>query len=299
MTKSVCRSLVVAGFAIGLLGCGGQVAADPAGVSELAPTTADLLTARPYKYKVPKNYDASKPTPLVVMLHGLGTSGELNELVLHLSPLADSRTFLYAYPDGTKDLIGQRFWNATDHCCNFFGSTVDDVAYLTAVIDDLSSRYNVDAKRVFLVGHSNGGYMAHRMACDRSAKIAGIVSLAGGQYVDATKCRPTSKVAVLEVHGDKDLNVPYGGSPFTPSAHQTVAIWANRNACAGALAFGGTRLDLVAGLPGAETRVDAYAGCVSEGAVELWTMEGGSHIPIFTSQWPAAIYDFLMAHPKP
>lgn len=299
MIQTARWSLFVAGLSVGVLGCGGLTSAGQPDAAASIPPTSDLISSRPYKYKVPKGYDAKKPTPLVVMLHGLGASGELNELVLHLAPLADSRTFIYAYPDGTVDRIGQRFWNATDHCCNFFNSDVDDVAYLTAVIDDLSSKYNVDAKRVFLVGHSNGGYMAHRMACDRSTKIAGIVSLAGGQWVNATNCRPQTKVSVLQVHGDKDTNVAYDGTPFTPSAHQTVAIWADRNACTGLLTNGGIHLDIEAGLAGAETRVEAYAGCRNDGSVELWTIEGGGHIPNFNSQWPGAIYDFLMAHPKP
>lgn len=293
--------LLLAGLSVALPACDGQLssASDPKPAAALSPEAAALIMARPYKYKVPTNYDPKKPTPLVVMLHGLSASGELNELVLHLAPLADSRTFIYAYPDGTKDPVGARFWNATDGCCDFFGSKVDDVAYLTAVIDDLSVRYNVDAKRVFLVGHSNGGYMAHRMACDRSSKIAGIVSLAGGQWIDATKCRPTGKVTVLQVHGTADTNVAYNGTALTPGARQTVAIWANRNACSGALTFGGTRLDIESTLAGAETKVESYDGCTSDGAVELWTLEGGGHIPTFNAQWPGSIYDFLMAHPKP
>lgn len=263
------------------------------------PQTAGPIMSRPYKYKVPSRYDATKPTPLLVMLHGFTASGDINELILHLAPLAESKNFLYAFPDGTKNPLGMRFWNATDFCCNFFGSTVDDVAYLTAVIDDMASRYNVDKKRVFLVGHSNGGYMSHRMACDRSSKIAGIVSLAGAQWNDATRCAPTDKVSVLQVHGNSDGLVAYGGGPLYPGARETVGIWANRNGCTGRLAYGGKRLDLETLLPGAETKIEEYGGCPANGAVELWTIEGGSHVPAFTSFWPTAIYDFLMAHPKP
>jgi polyhydroxybutyrate depolymerase len=262
-------------------------------------TEAGPLMSRPYKYKVPSRYDASKPTPLVVMLHGLSASGELNELILRLAPLSESRTFLYAFPDGTKNPLGIRFWNATDFCCNFFGSTVDDVAYITAVIDDMASRYNVDRRRVFLVGHSNGGYMAHRMACDRSSRIAGIVSLAGAQWKDATRCRPTDKVSVLQVHGTLDTLVGFGGGPLYPSAKDTVATWANRNGCLGRLTYGGKRVDLDSLVPGAETKIEEYTGCAASGAVELWTIEGGSHVPAFTPYWAGAIYDFLMAHPKP
>jgi polyhydroxybutyrate depolymerase len=264
------------------------------------PSGISPILSRPYKYKVPSGYDATQPTPLLILLHGLGASGELQSLYMGLAPLADSRNFLYAYPDGTQNLLGQRFWNATDFCCNFFGSTVDDVGYLTAVIDDMASRYNVDPKRIFLVGHSNGGYMSHRMACDRSSRIAGIVSLAGAQWTDATKCRPTDSVSVLEVHGTADTLVGYdGGGILYPSAHDTVNIWANRNRCLGSLTYEGKNLDLELALPGAETKVERITGCPKSGAVELWTIQGGSHVPLFTSYWPGAIYDFLSAHPKP
>jgi len=257
------------------------------------------VMARPYKYKVPKGYDPAVPTPLLVLLHGLTASGELQSLYLGLAPLSDSRKFLYVYPDGTQNPLGARFWNATDFCCNFFGSDVDDVAYLTAVIDDMASRFNVDSRRIFLVGHSNGGFMAHRMACDRSSRIAGIVSLAGAQWNDALRCNPTDKVAVLQVHGTLDALVAYNGGPLYPSAHETVAIWANRNRCLGRLTDGGTRLDLDGVLLGAETTVERYTGCAETGAVELWTIRGASHVPAFTSFWPGALYDFLMTHPKP
>lgn len=301
MTNTARVSVLLAALTVSLSACDGQQSSssDRPGATTLDHETVRLIMERPYKYKVPKDYDPKKPSPLVVMLHGLSASGELNELVLHLAPLADSRTFLYAYPDGTKNPVGARFWNATDGCCDFFGSKVDDVAYLTAVIDDLSSRYNVDAKRVFLVGHSNGGYMAHRMACDRSGKIAGIVSLAGAQWIDSSKCRPSGKVSVLQVHGTADTNVAYSGTALTPGARQTVAVWGNRNACLGDLAFTGARIDIESKLAGAETKVESYVGCQSEGSVELWTIEGGGHIPSFHAQWPGAIYDFLMAHPKP
>lgn len=262
------------------------------------PHTASPLDGRPYQFKVPRGYDATKPTPLVVMLHGFTFSGPLEELYMNLGALAESRTFLYAYPDGTKDKLGLRFWNATDYCCDLWKSGVDDVAYVTAVIDDMSKKYNVDTKRIFLVGHSNGGFMSHRMACDLAPRIAGIVSLAGAQWKDAAKCKPSQPVAVLQLHGTADSIVGYTGSLLYPGASASVATWANKNGCTGALATG-TPIDLDNGIAGSETTVQAYGGCPSSGAVELWTIQGASHMPAFKATWTAAIYDFLMAHPKP
>jgi polyhydroxybutyrate depolymerase len=270
----------------------------PAGPRSFTPHTASPLDGRPYQLKVPRGYDPSKPTPLVVMLHGFTFSGPLEELYMNLGALAESRTFLYAYPDGTKDKLGLRFWNATDYCCDLWKSGVDDVAYVTAVIDDMSKKYNVDTKRVFLVGHSNGGFMSHRMACELSPRIAGIVSLAGAQWKNPAKCTPSQPVAVLQLHGTSDAIVGYAGGLGYPSARDSVATWASKNGCTGSLETGAP-LDLDGGIAGSETTVQAYGGCPMSGAVELWSIQGGSHMPGFRPTWTGAIYDFLMAHPKP
>jgi polyhydroxybutyrate depolymerase len=275
-----------------------------------------LVGSRPYGFKVPTGYDPSKPTPLVILLHGYGSTGVGQESYFQLAPVADEQTFLYAFPDGTVDPAGRQFWNADDACCNFFGSSVDDVAYVNAIIDDVSSKYTVDPKRIFVVGHSNGAFMSHRLACDLSNRIAAIATLAGAVWNDASKCNPTSPVSVLDVHGDADAVIAYGGgavpaglvapgvpataAPPYPSETQTMATWAVKNGCTGALAPNGMTLDLDTILPGAETSESAYASCPTGVAVELWTIAGGSHIPILTQPtWPESIYAFLEKHPKP
>jgi polyhydroxybutyrate depolymerase len=285
-------------------GCGdaGKLEPAPAAPSAAVATRAlrgpDPIASRPYKSLVPSHYDATTPTPLVILLHGFGASGALQEDYFHLSALAESRTFLYAYPDGLQDPLGLRYWNAMEWCCDFFKSGVDDVGYIRAVIADMSKKYNVDKQRIFIIGHSNGGFMAHRMACELADTVAGIVSLAGAQWTDPTRCLPSQPVAIAQIHGNLDAVISYNGSANYPSAHQTVDIWANRNRCTGALTYGGDNLDLDALLPGAETRVERYTGCPAEGPVELWTIQGGSHIPTLSKYFTGAVYDFLMAHPK-
>jgi len=259
-----------------------------------------LVAARPYALMVPTGYHASTAVPLLILLHGYGASGAIEEGYLKLGPLAEAQTFLYATPNGTVDQGGRRFWNATDACCNLYGSSVDDVAYLGAVIDDVQSKYNVDSKRIYFVGHSNGGFMAHRLACELSPRIAGIVSLAGAQWENLSRCMPTDRVAVLEIHGTADATIPYDGgaigqSPF-PSAPVTISDWAALNGC-GAIDNSAPNLDIESALPGAETSVTSYDNCPG-GAAVLWTINGGSHIPSLQPTWPSVIYGFLSAHPK-
>jgi polyhydroxybutyrate depolymerase len=148
--------------------------------------------------------------------------------------------------------------------------------------------------------------MAHRMACEAADELAAIVSLAGMTWKDPSRCKPQGPVSVLQVHGDADDIIQYGGGLFAtghdlgqyPSAPDTVAQWAALNGCTGARADTGMRLDIDQGLPGSETRVERYAGC-PQGAVELWTIAGGGHTPQLTADWPALLYGFLSAHAKP
>jgi polyhydroxybutyrate depolymerase len=155
-----------------------------------------------------------------------------------------------------------------------------------------------------MVGHSNGGFMSHRMACDRADRIAAIASLAGATWADPERCQPSGPVAVLQIHGDDDQTILYDGGAIQgdayPSAPVTVATWAATNGCAGQLEATADRLDLVSDLEAEETRIDRFGECPGASAeVELWTIEGGGHIPALAQPgWPDAIVDFLLAHPK-
>jgi polyhydroxybutyrate depolymerase len=267
--------------------------------------TDPLVVARPFDLVVPVGYAQGTPVPLVVLLHGFTATAQEQDSYFHLSDLAQTKTFLLALPNGTVDTAGEHYWNADDACCGF-GSVVDDVAYLTAVIHDVQVKYSVDPRRIFLVGHSNGAFMAHRMACERSDLIAGIVALAGMVWKDASLCQPTSRVSVLQVHGTLDEVIAYDGgvaltgAPPFPSAPQTVTTWAQKNACTGTSLDGLTGdLDLVTTLLGNETKRAAFSGCPAGAAAELWSIEGGTHIPAFNASWADTLYTWLQAHPKP
>jgi polyhydroxybutyrate depolymerase len=267
---------------------------------------------RPYGLKVPEGYDGRHPVPLVVLLHGYTSNGAQQATYFGLPAEADKAGFLLATPDGTRDLLGNRFWNATDACCDFFHTGVDDVAYLDAVIGEISARYPVDPARIYVVGHSNGAFMAHRYACDRATKVAAIVTLAGMTWKDQGHCpagspggpgaSPGAAVSVLHVHGRNDTTVGYDGGATPegayPGAVETVGDWAAKNGCTGPLAATGRRLDLERTVPGDETVEQAEGGCPAGVGVALWTIEGGGHVPAFTDGWAGAIWSFLAAHPK-
>ncbi|RLB45517.1 MAG: hypothetical protein DRI90_28360, partial [Deltaproteobacteria bacterium] len=167
-----------------------------------SPATRPLLGRRPYQLLRPHALAAGARHPLFIYLHGLGASGRRLLSALDLAAFADRKQVFIVAPDGTRDSRGRRFWNASGACCDFDRSGVDDVAYLTALIDDVRARQPVDPKRIYVVGYSNGGFMAHRLACELSDRIAGIASFSGAAY-DATECT-AEPVTVLQVHGDRD-----------------------------------------------------------------------------------------------
>lgn len=285
-------------------GSGGEAT----GVDETGSGSADTrgssgtFEGRPYVLVVPTEYDPEIAAPLVVLLHGYSADAVIQDAYFRFSPDAEEHGYLLALPDGVTDTAGNQFWNATDACCNFGGDPVDDVAYLGALIDDVQAQYNVDAKRVFVVGHSNGGFMAHRLACDIGERIAAIVSLAGATWDDATACPAETPVNILQVHGTDDDTILFDGGDnlgfVYPSANETVAQWAANNGCSGELAQDGTA-DLEIALAGEETLLNTYAQCPPGGQVALWTIEGGGHIPAFDDGWADAVWAYLDAHPKP
>ncbi|MFT3764179.1 MAG: PHB depolymerase family esterase [Minicystis sp.] len=275
-----------------------------AGGSMLPPIGGD----RPVDVVEPASLAPGEKAPLVILLHGYGVSGLVEDLYMGLTAAAKTRGFFYAHPSGTVDQMGSYFWNATDACCNFYGSTVDDSAYLTSVIDEIIARYPVDPKRVYLIGHSNGGFMSHRMACEHADKIAAIASLAGAMYLDPAKCQPSSPVHVLQIHGTADAEVLFAGEtsgsgPMPvgyPGAEETVSDWAAKNGCSATPDKTEPPLDLDAKLDGAETTVERYAtGCKAGGSAELWAIQGGSHIPEIADGFRQSVIDYLLAHPKP
>jgi polyhydroxybutyrate depolymerase len=263
--------------------------------------------ARPVTLQVPRAYDPACAAPLVVLLHGYGAAGILEEGYLGLGSLVDGRGVLLAAPDGTVDSSGSAFWNAANEaCCNFSGSTVDDVKYLGDLITGIRAVYNVDPKRIFLVGHSNGGFMAHTLACELSDDIAAVVSLAGTVAVSSPACHPSAAVSVLQIHGDQDAIVFFdggtnvvgkGGGPYA-GALETTSRWASADGCQ-ATFTAGMPFDLEAGLPGAETDVSTFDGCPAGTDVTLWTIRGGGHSPMFSGKFAGPVWRWLAAHPRP
>jgi polyhydroxybutyrate depolymerase len=257
---------------------------------------------RPFTLVLPNNYQPGTPAPLIIGLHGYTAESPYAQSYFELGKVADEKGILTVYPSGSKDSNGYLFWNATPACCNFDSNTVDDEAYLLSIIDAVSKDHAVDPARIYIVGHSNGGFMAHRMACNQSDRIAAIVSLAGATYSNPKSCKPTSPVSVLQIHGTNDAVISYtGGYLFSsayPSARKTIDLWGKLNKCGKKPYRVLPKLDLDRKLPGAETTVLRYKGCKTGAASELWTINKGQHSPELSESFAQSVITFLLKHPK-
>lgn len=265
-----------------------------------------LKGRRSARVHVPSRYDGQTSLPLVVVLHGYGGDSSWMEGYFQFQPAAESRGVFLCYPDGTPDSNRARYWNATDSCCDFYGGGEDDSAYLRGLVETIAHRFVIDRKRIYFTGLSNGGFMSHRMACDHADLVAAIAPFAGVTFLDPAGRPPTQPVHVLHIHGTADEAVPYSGGaligvPVTaliPGAVQTVQTWAWLNGCQHPVLDPAPSLDLILG-SALDTTVMRYTYAPPGGAVELWTIQGGSHVPPLSSEFPERVIDWLLAHPKP
>lgn len=241
--------------------------------------------------------------PLIVFLHGLGGSGSDLVASLHLNELADALGFAFIAPDGMLDYSGRRFWNASESCCNFDHLAVDHVALLRQWISDALHHPRLDPARVYLVGYSNGGFLAYRAACELgSTLLRGIFSIGGAGPNDLKSCRPARPLDVVEIHGDKDAIVDFKGGylfadrsrPKHPSAEASLRFWRKLDGCS-EVAEVRTHLDLDPRIPGAETEVFSYPNCKSGEHVELWRIHGGDHAAGLSRYSVNAIWEAIQA----
>ncbi|MDQ7993750.1 MAG: PHB depolymerase family esterase [Propionicimonas sp.] len=302
--SGVARLVAALAAALVLVGCGQP--APPTGTSVPEPairpgsTGTVELGDRPFGLHVPSGYDRTRPTALVVALHGY-TSNATEAYDFFGLAAADPRGILVALPEGSANPQGERFWNASAACCDFSGSGVDDVAYLTGVIEKVGQGYAVDPRRVFVVGHSNGGFMALRLACDAADVVAAVASVAGAMDVDG-ECAPAVPVSVLQVHGDSDDTIGIEGGEINHAGYTSAAVttgrWRELDACPAGGPEPGPELDADADVPGDDLTRQGWTGCASGSEVALWTIGGGGHVPSLTPAFTAALLDWSEANAR-
>jgi polyhydroxybutyrate depolymerase len=197
-----------------------------------------------YEMHVPKGWDESKPTPVVLVLHGGGSYPAAVRYESGMDAVADRGGFIAVYPGGTNDRLLMRdrllLWNDGREKQDGSKMKVDDVAFIRDVLDDVERLCKVDPRRVYACGYSNGAQMSYVLAQKLSDRIAAIAAVAGQRPPDQLYAPPPRAVPVLQFAGKRDRIGPYdGGAPNfeaefkteLPPVEKTVRAWAAHDGC--------------------------------------------------------------------
>ncbi|MFH1023298.1 MAG: PHB depolymerase family esterase [Planctomycetota bacterium] len=252
---------------------------------------------RTYLIHIPSSHDKTKSTPLLIALHGGGGTGK-NMVKLTLGgfdKLSDKKGFVVVYPDGIeKQWNDGRSGEETGYRAH--KENIDDVGFISALIDTLIKKLNIDPKRVYVTGMSNGAIMSYRLACELIEKIAAIAPVTGNipQYLYPS-CSPSRPISVLAINNVNDPLMPFAGGNITGpfgfkklgkvlSTSETIRFWVTHNNC--------SLSPVITYEPdkdpkdGTRARKEVYRNGKDGTEVILYAIEGGGHT------WPSG-YQYL------
>jgi polyhydroxybutyrate depolymerase len=195
----------------------------------------DGLT-RTFQMHFPPDYDGTIELPLIIAMHGGFGNGPQLENQSQISVKADEENFIVVYPEGVQGFLNIRTWNGGECCGYAVENNIDDVGFIDALLDSLQANYAIDSLRVYATGMSNGGFMAYRLACELSHRIAAIAPVAASMALDV--CSPLNKVPIIHFHSYLDNNIPFEGgvgsgfsNHYNPPLDSVLNVWGEINNC--------------------------------------------------------------------
>jgi len=233
--------------------------------------------ARRYHVHLPSNDEASNSLPLLIALHGrLGTGKKMIKQT-GFNGIADREGFIVVYPEGFK-----RGWADGRGITHADKQGVDDVAFIDKLIKVSQERFSIDSTRIYIAGHSNGGFMAQRLAIEHSHHFAAIAVVAASLSESLeSRCAPSRSMPILFINGTADPVTPYEGGrqpggTRVLSVEDTVKIWVCFNGCKEV-----PEVQEIRGLNnGTLVSVFTYGSCKNHSQVKLYKIDGGGHV------WP-------------
>lgn len=234
----------------------------------------DGLT-RTYRIYIPDLYNEAEAVPLVLNLHGYSSNSFEQLFYADFTGIADTANFIIVIPDGTLDESFEQYWNS-------FGLTnVDDIGFLSALIDTMQAAYNIDANCIYSTGMSNGGFMSYTLACSLSDRIAAIASVTGSMiFGQQSACNAQHPTPVMQIHGTLDGTVPYEGTFGIEPIDDVVAFWVEYNNCSPTPSL--TDVPNTSTTDNCTAEHYVYTDGDNESSVELYKIIGGGH------SWPGA-----------
>jgi len=235
---------------------------------------------RKYLLYIPEGYNKKSEWPLVINLHGRGSTNQIQLAYSNFNAVADEHKFMVAYPQGligTVEGITGTHWNAN------FGTGIDDTGFIDVMLDEIYKNYGLDLSKVYAIGMSMGGFMSYTLACDLSDRVAAIASVTGGMTANSiAQCVPLRPVPIVQIHGTADEVVPYWGvDSLPPTVPDVVNFWVTNNQCS-------TTDVMEEDLPDTNTDDNStvslrqYNTCNQKTNVLFYTINNGGHT------WPGA-----------
>lgn len=189
---------------------------------------------RVYQLTVPSSYDGS-PVPLIIDIHGWTGWADEQADKSGFRELAEKEGIIVVHPQGWG-VFGflLRSWNAFDCCGIAESQDLDDVGLMRKIVAKVSQEYNIDSSRIYATGHSNGGNMTHKLACEASDLFAGVIPVSFTIFTEEQNlapCNPTHPISVIQYHGMDDIIVRYEDDPWVPDARVGIERWRDLNNC--------------------------------------------------------------------
>ncbi len=208
--------------------------------------------------------------PVVLALHMLTGSGRTMQWITHLNQVAEQQGFIVVYPEGYK-----ASWAEGSNLYAADQAQIDDVKFISVLIDTIEDQYIIDPGRIFAVGFSSGGIMVQRLGCEMPDRLAAIAVVGATMPRNIlAQCRPQEPLPVLLIHGSDDRGVPWNGDADYTSVTDTIVFWITQNEC-------NSTPETVqeADLAGDGTRVERaiYADCRQNASVALYLILNGGH----------------------
>jgi polyhydroxybutyrate depolymerase len=197
---------------------------DCIGIDDMASGTREYVGAdghrRTYELAVPRLYDGTRATPLIVNFHAYSGSGSQHDKNTQMGQLGNLRGYIVVSPDSTANPPA---WNQRGEA-----NRLDDFAFAHGLISELQTTMCIDVARIYAAGHSNGGTFAAFLACTAPFEFAAVAVVAA---VPTSRCPPEAQPAVIQILGTADDITLYDGTDTRPSALASIESWAAHAGC--------------------------------------------------------------------